>query len=149
MAETDRAVTEGECLHSIAEHSGFYWETLWNHPKNAEVKKKRGDPDSIQPGDVIHIPSLRQKTCACPTEKVHRFRKKGPGKCLGLEADAEAAGPPLFEVEDASEGPDIFDSESFIDEPDIFEAEVSFQAPVIQQDQGLAGTGSGVEETSE
>ncbi len=67
---------EGETLPSIADQYGFFWETLWNHPGNEGLRKKRKDPASIFPGDIVHIPDRSLKTESCVTGQVHRFRKK-------------------------------------------------------------------------
>ncbi|MEP6901568.1 MAG: peptidoglycan-binding domain-containing protein [Actinomycetota bacterium] len=61
---------------SIAEKYGFFWETLWNHPNNAELKKKREDPTILYPGDVVFVPEKRLKEVSEPTNQVHKFRVK-------------------------------------------------------------------------
>lgn len=47
-------------LWGIANHSGYgaksdNWAAIWNDPKNAALKKKRGTPAKIQPGDKIYV----------------------------------------------------------------------------------------------
>jgi hypothetical protein len=47
-------------LWGIAKHfgdgsAGGNWHTIWNDPKNAALKKKRGKPERIQPGDTIYV----------------------------------------------------------------------------------------------
>jgi hypothetical protein len=47
-------------LWGIAKHAGYgsaskNWTTIWNDPKNAALKKKRGTPEKIQPNDVIYV----------------------------------------------------------------------------------------------
>lgn len=46
-------------LSGIASHEGFGsdWEKIWNSPANAQLKARRKEPNLIQPGDVIVIPS--------------------------------------------------------------------------------------------
>lgn len=70
-------VKRGECFSSIAFAYGFFWETLWNHPDNADLKRRRDDPFSLAPGDVVHIPDLRIKAETRPTGQSHAFRRKG------------------------------------------------------------------------
>lgn len=76
MAE-DHKVQQGECVSSVAFDHGFFWETIWNHPNNSELKFKREDPNVIRNGDVIHIPDLRVKEESGGTESRHRFRVNG------------------------------------------------------------------------
>jgi hypothetical protein len=37
------------------------WGLIWNHPLNAALKQKRGQPDRIQPGDRWFVPNKRAK----------------------------------------------------------------------------------------
>ena len=50
-------VKEGECLDSIALDHGFAdWRTIYDHPKNTDLRSKRPDPNVIHPGDKLFIP---------------------------------------------------------------------------------------------
>lgn len=85
-------VAEGDCINSIAEEYGFFPDTIWNHPDNAELKRLRRDPNVLQPGDLVHIPEKdTSKAESCQTEQLHRFRRKGvPAKLkIRLLADNE------------------------------------------------------------
>lgn len=66
-----------ECINSLAFENGFYWETLWNLPENAQLKNERKDPNILKLGDVVHIPDLRLKEVSKPTDQTHTFRIKG------------------------------------------------------------------------
>ncbi|MEM1034338.1 MAG: type VI secretion system tip protein TssI/VgrG [Myxococcota bacterium] len=46
----------GDWLAKIAEDHGTTVSEIWSHPDNREHKAKRGSPDVLYPGDVIHIP---------------------------------------------------------------------------------------------
>ncbi|NMO22544.1 LysM peptidoglycan-binding domain-containing protein [Pyxidicoccus fallax] len=70
-------VKAGDCLSSIAEAHGHIWETLWEHPANAELRRVRGSPDVLMPGDRVTVPPLRPKSVACQTGRLHTFRRKG------------------------------------------------------------------------
>jgi N-acetylmuramoyl-L-alanine amidase len=74
---TDHEVKQGDCITSIARDYGFYWETIWNHPKNAELKRKRKDPNILKEGDVVHVPDLDVKEYPRGTEKRHTFMIRG------------------------------------------------------------------------
>ncbi|MEO2013513.1 MAG: LysM peptidoglycan-binding domain-containing protein [Fuerstiella sp.] len=50
-------VKPGETLSLIARKHGWKnWQELYNHPDNAPFRKKRPDPNRIEPGDKITIP---------------------------------------------------------------------------------------------
>ncbi|WP_437483758.1 peptidoglycan-binding protein [Sorangium sp. So ce1014] len=70
-------VRAGDCIESIADAHGFYWEVVWNHPDNAALRKLRGDPVTLVPGDEVFVPPLRAKAVECATEARHTFRRKG------------------------------------------------------------------------
>lgn len=76
MAE-DHTIRQGESVMSIAEGNGFLCETLWNHPKNSQLKAKRGDPNVLMPGDVLHIPDRGEKKESAGLEQCHNFKRKG------------------------------------------------------------------------
>ncbi|MEJ7712150.1 MAG: hypothetical protein WKF84_20390 [Pyrinomonadaceae bacterium] len=73
----DYIVRAGDCINSIAFERGFFWETLWGHPKNAELKSKRRNPNILKEGDVVHIPDLTIKEESRATEGQHHFKLKG------------------------------------------------------------------------
>lgn len=64
-------------MSSISYDRGFFWQTLWNHSSNADLKSERKDPNVLMEGDIIHIPDLTLKQESGATEKRHRFKKKG------------------------------------------------------------------------
>ncbi len=70
-------VKPGDCLSSIADQHGRFWEQLWNHPDNSELKSTRKDPNVLFPGDVVVIPDLERHKEPCASEQKHRFRRKG------------------------------------------------------------------------
>lgn len=91
MTESKKTISPGtykakadDCISSIAFESGFFPETLWELPENAELKKKRKSPNVLQEGDSIHIPEVRKRTFACQTGKTHKFKLKGVPEKLKL-----------------------------------------------------------------
>ena len=63
-------VKQGECLTSIAARYGFAdWRAIYQHPNNAELRKKRPNPSLLFPGDALFIPEKRRKTVAAQTGK--------------------------------------------------------------------------------
>lgn len=110
----DYTVQTGDCISSIAFERGFFWETIWNHPKNAELKQKRQDPNILKEGDLVHIPDKELKEESCATDQKHKFKMKGVPAKLKLKvmeppkADDEPADDPAGGAEDGShvEDPD-------------------------------------------
>ena len=95
----DYTVTSGDCFNSISYDRGFFWETLWNHGKNAELKSKRKDPNILKEGDVVHIPDLTVKEEQGATEQRHKFKLKGvPAKLkirvMRAKVEKEKQSPP-------------------------------------------------------
>lgn len=70
-------VEQGDSVISLSEEHGFFANTIWNDPDNAELKKKRKDMNILMPGDVVVIRDLRLKEVDKPTAKQHVFRRKG------------------------------------------------------------------------
>lgn len=70
-------VCQGDCISSIAEQYGFFWETVWNDPDNAELKRLRKDPNVLFPGDVVTVPDIRPREESRATDATHSFVRKG------------------------------------------------------------------------
>ena len=75
---TDHVIEQGEHLSQIAKQYGFRdYNTIWDHPSNAELKQKRQNPNVLFPGDSVFIPDKEEKTVERPTGQQHRFQLKG------------------------------------------------------------------------
>jgi len=89
------AVSQGECLDSIAVQNGLTWQQIWTHPENADLKELRENPFELLPGDKVFIPEKAIKQESGGTEVRHRFRRRGvPSKfylqvCLADEPVAD------------------------------------------------------------
>jgi hypothetical protein len=70
-------VKQGDCMNTIANQCGFFWETIWNHGKNDSLRETRKDPNVLMAGDQIFVPDLRVKEEPGGTEQTHTFRLKG------------------------------------------------------------------------
>jgi hypothetical protein len=55
-ATTVYVASYGDYLVKVAEEHGTTWQEIWSHPLNAEHRRKRGSPDVLYPGDVLHVP---------------------------------------------------------------------------------------------
>jgi hypothetical protein len=79
-------VKQGEHVISIAAAYGFsHYRTIWNHPQNEELKKKRDNPNVLFPGDVLFIPENEEKTYRGETERRHVFVRQGHVLMLNLK----------------------------------------------------------------
>ncbi|HCC57944.1 MAG TPA: hypothetical protein DEQ47_11930 [Solibacterales bacterium] len=70
-------VSPGDSIPSIAKDNGFFWETIWNHPKNAALKAKRKDPNVLFEGDEVFVPELEIREESRGTNACHKFKLKG------------------------------------------------------------------------
>ena len=78
-------VKQGDCISSVAQKHGLFWDKVWNHPKNANLKERRKDPNVLSPGDVVFVPDKDEKEESGATEQRHRFKKKGVPAKLRLQ----------------------------------------------------------------
>lgn len=84
-------VKQGDCLSSIGDKYGIFWEKIWNHPKNSRLKAKQQDPNILYPGDVVFVPEKEEKEESCAPEQKHKFRRKGTPAKLRLRLMEEVA----------------------------------------------------------
>ncbi|WP_224366429.1 peptidoglycan-binding domain-containing protein [Hyalangium versicolor] len=79
-------VRPGECLTKIAWQYGFAdYKTVYEHASNAELRKKRPNPNILHPGDEVSIPDPTPKKASVSTGKMHRFQVRRPKKMLSLK----------------------------------------------------------------
>lgn len=114
-------VRQGDCISSIACKNGLFWESLWNHADNSELKRNRQDPNALLPGDKIFVPEKERASEDCATESKHRFRVLGvPAKIrVRLLVDEEPRADEKFRlyVDDILLREGVTDGDGFIDEP--------------------------------
>ncbi|MFH1075402.1 MAG: hypothetical protein V1753_00935 [Pseudomonadota bacterium] len=53
----DYIVKQGDCIESIAFKHGLFWETVWNHPNNQQLKQERKNPNILLAGDKVFVPA--------------------------------------------------------------------------------------------
>ncbi len=70
-------VGSDDSILNIAKANGFYWSTVWNHPRNSQLKSKRKVPEVLQEGDEVYVPKLEPKKVPKPNEARHKFKLKG------------------------------------------------------------------------
>ncbi len=70
-------IKQGDHLSRVARQYGFRdYRIIWDHANNADLKKKRGNPNVLMPGDVLFIPEKQQKEEVRPTTDMHVFKLK-------------------------------------------------------------------------
>jgi N-acetylmuramoyl-L-alanine amidase len=67
----------GDCIDSIAFKHGFFPDKIWNHGDNAELKRKRKDPNVLHGGDEVVIPEKEEGPVSKPDAKRYKFKRKG------------------------------------------------------------------------
>jgi N-acetylmuramoyl-L-alanine amidase len=68
------SVKQGDTLISIAaEHDYPSWEVIWMDPGNAELRKKRPDPQVLSAGDTVVLPEKKTRVVHLATDKTHRL----------------------------------------------------------------------------
>lgn len=70
-------VSPGDSIPSIAQDSGHFSETIWNHGANAALKALRKNPNILAPGDDVTVPAIRLKDFSCATDVRHSFKRRG------------------------------------------------------------------------
>jgi hypothetical protein len=98
IGDGNYAVQDGDCIESLAYRTGHIWQTIWNHPKNSELRKSRLTRNVLLPGDQLYIPPIAEKTLDRPTEAKHKFVRKGTKSVLQvciLEAGQPRADEPF------------------------------------------------------
>jgi hypothetical protein len=101
IGEGDYVVEQGDCIESIAFKMGLFWETIWEDPHNAELRRIRKNPNVLLPGDRVFVPAKRQKEVSLAVDQKHRFRLKGVPSVLQIRllTDNEPRANEPFRVE--------------------------------------------------
>lgn len=87
-------VKQGECLSGIANKYGFKdWRVLYDHPANAELRKRRSNPNALMPGDLVAIPERLPTQYTRNTGDWHEFtvQREKPRLKIRLQDDQGSA----------------------------------------------------------
>lgn len=74
---TKHRVEAGDGIARIAFEHGFAPETIWLDQENSALRERRGHPEMLLEGDVVHVPDRRPKAVPADTDQRHRFRRRG------------------------------------------------------------------------
>lgn len=95
-------VAQGECFSSLAHRHGFEnYRTLYDHPKNAELRNERLNPNVLNPQDVVYIPENHLKEVDAATEQRHYFvlkREKTMFRLIVKDEDEKPYADTLYEL---------------------------------------------------
>lgn len=87
-------VEQGEYLSMVAKRYGFACHAIiWNHEKNADLRRKRENPNVLFPGDLVFIPDKESKKVSINTGAVATFQVKRDPLVLRVAIKALYLGP--------------------------------------------------------
>lgn len=134
-------VTPGECINSIADEFGMFWETIWNDPGNSDLRCNRVNPDLLLPGDRLVIPDKRPGCASGATDKRHRFRRKGVPVELVLRIMKDRWETAAIEYSSDTNGPSSYD-DSPVDIGEARPTEPEANQPYVLRIDGQTTTGT-------
>lgn len=77
---------QGDTLSKLAAAHGLHgWRTIYDHPENAELRRRRPNPNVLLPGDPIFIPEKQERQHVGRTETVHRLTVHRAGTRLRIK----------------------------------------------------------------
>ena len=82
-------VQQGDSLLSIAQSYGLAPDRIWNESQNADLRKRRLEPELLVPGDVVFVSEIRVGQVSGQTEQRHRFVRKGLPAMLRIVLETE------------------------------------------------------------
>ena len=100
-------VRQGDFLRRLACRVGFDADTVWAHPRNADLRKLRASPDVLCPGDVLYVPDVREDQ-APPLDlgASNRLSCEVPRVTVALKVTTHLQGRPLrYTVQGCGEVP--------------------------------------------
>ena len=74
MTGRTHIVSQGDSVERIAVREGLRPETIWEHPKNANLRESGRTLHVLHPGDDLFIPPLRLRTEQCAVRARHRLK---------------------------------------------------------------------------
>lgn len=80
-------------MSSIADAHGYFWETLWDHPDNSDLRKTRRNPEALLSGDRVTLPDKQPRWAACRTGQRHVFKRRGVPVRIRLQLTRGATEP--------------------------------------------------------
>jgi N-acetylmuramoyl-L-alanine amidase len=77
MSGKDVRLKKGDSVDSIAHKFGLFPDTIWLHPKNADLKALRKYRTVLLENDLLFVPVKDTKTVQVASDKKHSFKRLG------------------------------------------------------------------------
>jgi len=77
-------VEQGDTIDSIARRFHLLPASIWDDPKNKDLKDKRKNPNTLLRGDIVHLKKNGQKKILAPGKQKHKFKSKSFKSTLKL-----------------------------------------------------------------
>jgi hypothetical protein len=84
-------VQQGDFLDRLAVRLGFDAQKVWNDPQNASLKKARGNPNILCPGDVLYVPETKKTWLPVAVGGTNTFTVTIPKMTVHLKLVGEGA----------------------------------------------------------
>lgn len=78
MTARPYVIRQGDYLTKLAFVMGFDADEVWNHPKNAELKARRANPNILYPGDILFVPNDPPTAAPLQVGAVNRYLGRIP-----------------------------------------------------------------------
>jgi hypothetical protein len=98
VGDGDVIAEQGDCIYSIAARTGHAWQTLWDHPRNRDLREARKNPGVLLPGDRVFVPAIEVKSLLLASGKRYRVVIDGQWVTLRLRL-CDGDGEPMAQTE--------------------------------------------------
>ena len=78
-------IRQGDYVAKLAHRHGFDAAEVWQLPKNETLRRKRGSPDILYPGDILYIPERDQPGQSVRAGGEQRYRARVPSTTVSLQ----------------------------------------------------------------
>jgi N-acetylmuramoyl-L-alanine amidase len=78
MSTHPYVVRSGDYLTAIAFRFGTTVDEIWADPANAELKKRRANPEILAPGDVVFVPETHREWLPVETGAQNKYTARRP-----------------------------------------------------------------------
>jgi hypothetical protein len=124
-------VRQGDYLKALAFKFGFRADEVWGHETNKKLRERRPDPQSLQPGDILHIPEPRPPTLSMTAGQTNRYRAEVPTTRIRVRL-CDSADAPIANAPYRLSGADLVAPEGVTDAHGMVDFEVSVRAREVR-----------------